>query len=60
MIYKEKIKTLKQKGVVMLAEDCINPQLMGRKAYKSDLNNEQWQFIHRFFLQLNLVVIPAA
>ena len=45
MIYKEKIKTLKQKGVVILAEDCINPQLMSRKAYKSDRSDEQWKLI---------------
>ena len=44
MIYKEKIKTLKQKGVVILAEDCI-PQLMSRKAYKSDRSDEQWKLI---------------
>ena len=45
MIYKEKIKTLKQKGVVILAEDCINPQLRSRKAYKSDRSDEQWKLI---------------
>ena len=45
-IYKEKIKTVnKQKGVVILAEDCINPRPMSRKAYKSDLNDEQWKII---------------
>ena len=33
---------------------------MSRKAYQSDLSNQQWQFIHRFFLQLNREVIPEA
>ena len=26
---------------------------MSRKAYQSDRSNQQWQFIHRSFLQLN-------